>query len=84
MRTATSKAGYGASHPMHARKIEKTIGTPVNKARCVGSDREWQTVATHLAGDSEIAAGIAPFRAVRRNSAPAGTKLREKMSELVA
>src|SRR5207244_5985778 len=47
--------------------------------------RERQIVAAHFVGDVEIAAGVAPFRAVRSDSASSSfAKLREQMSELVS
>ena len=36
-----------------------------------------------LAGDAEIAAGLAPFDSMRKNSTTPNPKLREQMRELV-
>ena len=47
-------------------------------------NRERQSVATRFIGDSEIGAGASPFRAVRRDAAATGAKVREQMRELVA
>jgi hypothetical protein len=41
-------------------------------------------VATRFIGNVEIAAGFAPFSAVRRNSASADSPLREQMRQFVS
>ena len=41
-------------------------------------------MAARFICDAEIAAGAPPFRAVRRDSAAAGAKLREQMRQLMA
>lgn len=41
-------------------------------------------MTTLFIADTEVLAGLAPFLAMRWNSAPAGAPLREKMSELVS
>lgn len=43
-----------------------------------------ERVAAFFVADSEIAAGLAPFRAVWSDPAASGPKMREKVSEFVA
>ena len=52
-------------------------------AALLATNRERQTVTARFAHNPKIGAGAAPFRAVRRNPAPAGPRLGEQVRQLV-
>ena len=73
-----------AANATHARKIFSATRTSVNKTRSIGFRWEGEIVTTDFVADSEVPASIAPFRAVRQDSASTFySKLREQMSQFV-
>lgn len=85
MLSTASETRDRAADAADARKFPFAIRATINVARCANFGRERQIVAAHFVGDVEIAAGVAPFRAVRSDSASSFfAKLREQMSELVS
>ena len=84
MRAAASRTCNGTSDPAHTPKIALTTWTLVEKTSRAFPDRERQIVTARFAGDPEVAAGISPFLAVRRNAtASFFSELREQMRELM-
>jgi hypothetical protein len=83
MFSATSQARNRASNSADARKMTFAARTFVKKTPRPLRDWKRQIVAARLARNSEITAGISPLITVWRDAPTTGTKLRQKMRELV-
>ena len=83
VRTAAGQTRDCASDPPHPRKIEKAIRALVNETADPFMRREGEIVTTLFVANAEIVTGRAPFRTVRQNAPPTGTKLREEMRQLM-
>ena len=84
MRAAAGETGDDAAEAADAREIAAATGTAVEVTADSSADEGGEIVAAHLIGDAEIAAGLFPFGAMRKNAAAAGAKLGEEMGQLVA
>jgi hypothetical protein len=82
--SATGETRDRAADPAHPWKFLITIRTNVNKSRRETFRSEGQIVATRFIGNVEIAAGFAPFAAVRSDSSPSNSELREQMRQFVS
>ena len=83
VRAAARQTCDRASDSPHPRKIEKTIRALVNETPDAFMPREGKIVTTLFVANTEIMARRAPFRTVRQNAPPAGTKLRKKMRQFM-
>lgn len=68
---------------MHARKIFSTARTAIKESARPFLHGKGQRMTPRFIADTEIAAGLAPFGSVRRNTAVAGAELREEMRQLM-
>jgi len=84
MRAAAGQTRNRASDATDARKIALAIRTFVAKTADTLTDRKRQVVTAHFVTNSEIAASLAPFCAMRQNSPSPGAELCEQMRQLVA
>jgi hypothetical protein len=82
--SATSETRNRSANATNARKFLFAIRTTINVTRRVRFRRERQIVTTDFVADLQIAAGIAPFIAMRSDSASSNSKLREQMRQLVS
>jgi hypothetical protein len=81
--TATCQTGDRATDSPHARKIEKTIRALVNETPDAFMPREGEIVTTLFVANAKIVTSRAPFRTVRQNAPPPGTKLREEVRQFM-
>ena len=83
MRAATGQTCNCTFDPAHPPKIAPATWTPVKIAPSTFADWEWEIMTALLVANSKIAASLPLFNAMRQNPAPAGTKLRQDMRQLV-
>jgi hypothetical protein len=83
MRAATGQTCDCAFDPTHASKIALATWTPVKIAPSAFTGCEREIMTTLLVANPKIAASLPPFNAMRQNPAPARTKLRQDMRQLV-
>ena len=76
-------AGDAAFHCVHARESGAAFAAGVEISSFEADALEREIVATGLVGDAQIAAGLAPLDAVRRDVPAAGTMLGEKVGEFM-
>jgi hypothetical protein len=81
---AAIEARHGPLDPAHPRKFFPAPRTFVEETPLPLFHRKRERVAARFIRDAEIAAGAAPFRAVRRNPAAPGAELGQQMRELMA
>src|SRR4029077_9296163 len=84
MRAATGQTRNRASDATNARKIAPAIRTFVAKTTDALTDCKRQVVTAHFVTNSEIAASLPPFRAMRQNPPAPGAELCEQMRQFVA
>ncbi|HZA37987.1 MAG TPA: hypothetical protein VE486_02490 [Candidatus Baltobacteraceae bacterium] len=84
MRATAGQTCHCAFDPTHARKIAPATWTPVKITPSTFADWEWEIMTALLVANSEIAASLQPFNTMRQNPAPAGTKLREDVGQLMS
>jgi hypothetical protein len=77
------QAGDGSTNPAHAREFPLAIAAPIKITANEFACGHRQLVTGAFPGDVEIAAGPAPFPAVRKNAPTAGSMLGQQMSQLV-
>ena len=83
VRAAADQTSRSALDPPDARKIGQTMRTAINETTYPFADWEGKIVTTLFVANTEIMARRAPFRTVRQNAPPAGTKLRKKMRQFM-
>jgi hypothetical protein len=83
VRAAARQTRDRASDSPHPRKIEKTIRALVNETPDAFMSREGKIVTTLFVANAEIMARCAPFRTVRQNAPPTGTKLRKEVRQFM-
>src|SRR5205814_3788326 len=82
--TAAIEAGDGACESPDAREILAASGTTIKEPAGACFNRKRQGMAARFISDAEIAAGLTPGYAVRRNAPPAGAELGQQMGQLMA
>ena len=81
--STTGQTGRDAPDPSHPREIAPAIRALVLITPATALHGEGESVATPFVCDSQIAAGLPPERAVRRDAPPAGPELREQVRQFM-
>ena len=84
MRAAAGETGRCFAQNPRPRKVAAAVSAAVKKATRATMHRKRERVTTRFVRDPKIGAGLAPFRAMRRDPSPARPEVREQVRQLMA